>query len=50
MIEHITFLITSEVNRKQGPIAQREWYSSYVNAVNGTSSDTGTIATVEKLT
>lgn len=26
----------------------REWYNSYVKAVSGTSSLTGTIATVEK--
>lgn len=46
----LTFRTTSEVSRKHGPIAHNEWYNSNVNAVNGTSSDTGTIATVEKFT
>lgn len=27
----------------------KEWYNSYVKLVKGTSSDTGTIAIVEKL-
>lgn len=31
------------------PIPFREWYNSYVKAVKGTSSEMGTIATVEKL-
>lgn len=31
------------------PIEHNEWYSSYVKLVRGTSSDTGTIAIVEKL-
>lgn len=29
-------------------MAHKQWYNSYVNAVNGTSSDAATIATVEK--
>lgn len=29
-------------------MAHKQWYNSYVKAVRGTSSDTATIATVEK--
>lgn len=30
-------------------MALKQWYSSYVKAVSGTSSEAATIATVEKL-
>lgn len=39
----------SEVNRIVDPIEHKEWNSSYVKLVRGTSSDMGTIAIVEKL-